>query len=402
MRIRVLLLALLLAAPAAGQIDPQRRRLIQAGYDQPLGGPGPVGGYLFYYINEPGFIKPDLTLRLAAAPVYLASELGLRRLGADFGLGLEGGGFADSYSEVRHGHYFRDESFAGDGGKASVSIYKQLNPGQRLPVNLIGRALAHVAIYRRNSKTRGDFQLPPNNFEQKYHVGLRLGGVPPRLMPARAAELSIWYEPILRDHAGSYGLNGDRRLERFTQLYWTRFLAAYRLSSGRRFEFSAEAGDSWQADRIGAYRVGGFLPFASEFPLELPGYYNGELSAKRYALFAGHLSGFFDAQQKYLWRTFAHSANVTFLDGMQQPKPWNSGVGVGSGYQSANGVLLINLNYAYGIDAIRAHGRGAHSASLLVQIDLEALRKHKRPETPLLPRGQKPEALDWAKEFFNW
>ena len=81
------------------QIDSEKRRLLQLGYNQPLQGRGPISGYAFFYWNQPNFLQTNLTLRLAVAPVYLDSELGIgHALGAhtDLALGLAGGGFADS------------------------------------------------------------------------------------------------------------------------------------------------------------------------------------------------------------------------------------------------------------------------------------------------------------------
>src|SRR5262245_20046760 len=87
----------------SAQIDPVRRELIQLGYTQPLQGRGPLAAYGFYYLNKPQFLhRTNLTLRLAVAPVYLDSELGVARVlspSTDVGFGIAGGGFADSYSE---------------------------------------------------------------------------------------------------------------------------------------------------------------------------------------------------------------------------------------------------------------------------------------------------------------
>ena len=44
------------------QIDPEHRELFQLGYNQPLEGRGPIAGYAYYYHNEPGFIRTNLTL----------------------------------------------------------------------------------------------------------------------------------------------------------------------------------------------------------------------------------------------------------------------------------------------------------------------------------------------------
>jgi hypothetical protein len=120
----------------SAQIDPQRRELIQMGYNQPLEGRGPLAAYGFYYRNQPQFLKhTNLTLRLAVAPVYLDSELGIGQAispQTDLGIGLSGGGFADSYSEVRRGKYEREESFLGHGGEISSSVYHLFNPASRI------------------------------------------------------------------------------------------------------------------------------------------------------------------------------------------------------------------------------------------------------------------------------
>src|SRR4051812_23776646 len=96
------------ASVGRAQIDPSKRELIQLGYNLPLEGNGPISAYAFYYLNLPHFYRTNLTMRLAVAPVYLDSELGISKVlgeNTDLGIGLAGGGFADSYSEVRQGKY---------------------------------------------------------------------------------------------------------------------------------------------------------------------------------------------------------------------------------------------------------------------------------------------------------
>jgi hypothetical protein len=123
---------------AHSQVDPYKRELIQVGYNASFEGHAPLAGYAFYYRNEPNFLRTNLTLRLAIAPTYVDSELGISHvLGAntDLGVGIAGGGFADSYSEIRGGVYHSSESFDGHGGEASVSLYHCFNPGQLIPLN---------------------------------------------------------------------------------------------------------------------------------------------------------------------------------------------------------------------------------------------------------------------------
>jgi len=91
---------------AFSQIDPVRRDLIQVGFNVAMQGHAPQSGYAYYYRNQPDFFRTNLTLRLAIAPTYLDSELGISHaLGpnTDVGFGAAGGGFADSYAEISQG-----------------------------------------------------------------------------------------------------------------------------------------------------------------------------------------------------------------------------------------------------------------------------------------------------------
>src|ERR1041384_3509955 len=114
------------------QLDPEPRQLLQLGVNQPLHDDGPQAHYLFYYWNTPDFPSTNQVLRLVIAPTYLDGELGLKNLlgkNTDLALGAFGGGFQNTYDEVRRGNYFRDESFDGHGGGANVSVYHLFNPG---------------------------------------------------------------------------------------------------------------------------------------------------------------------------------------------------------------------------------------------------------------------------------
>lgn len=398
-------LALLgLLAPCVGaQMDPERRRLVQMGFDQPMSGPGPDSLYLFYYSNQPNFPRKDMTLRLALAPVYIDSELGFRHVpfdNIDAGLGLAGGGFAESYSEVRRGHFYREESFLGHGATASTSLYTLLNPEQTIPLILLTRGEAHMALYARGGDTAANFTLPPDHMDFRFRAGLRLGGEPPKLHPSQSAEVSVWYVAYLRDRSASYGYAGDRALESRSHLFWGRTAGSYECDSGKYFQASVEAGGSSNPDRLDAYRIGGLLPFASESPLSLPGYYNGEFSASRYVLIGGFYSQPLDEARRVTGHAFFDAANVVYLPGMDQPHPWNEGIGIGLGFDTPKRVWRLELNYAFGIDAHRSRGRGAHSASFLAQIDLHAW-KHGGKAKPLKPKAKKPEGMDWLIEILR-
>jgi hypothetical protein len=356
---------------APGQIDPVKRDLIQIGYNAPLEGHSPLSVYAFYYRNEPNFFQSNLTLRLAIAPTYLDSELGISHVldpNTDLGIGVAGGGFADSYYEVQQGKYLPQQSFDGYGGQASLSLYHLFNPGQRIPLNGVVRGVAHFAAYQPTSDTAPNFVVPENMGIFSVRTGLRFGGREPTLFPSLAMELSLWYEGQFRTQDDVYGF-GDRYIQPHTHLFWGEAYLAYTLPESKHtFSVNVTAGTSFEADRLSAYRLGGFLPMVSEFPLSIPGYYYQELSARQFLLASGNYIFPLDHKQHWNLTATAATALVDYLPGVEQPGHWNSGLGGGMLYSSPSWRVMVG--YGYGFDAIRSSGRGAQSIGFLLQLDL--------------------------------
>ena len=364
--------------PAAfGQIDPTKRELFQFGYNGALQGHSPLAVYAFYYRNQTNFLEhTNLTLRLAVAPTYLDSELGFKGLlspNTDVGIGLAGGGFADRYSEIRSGKYLPPESFSGHGAEMSLSVYHLFNPDQQIPLYGIVRGAAHYTFYERDQDTAENFQLPADHGTFSVRTGLRWGGIEPILFPSLAMELSIWYEGYFRSETGLYGFNDDRRLEGDSHRLWAQALLAYTLPEWEHtFYISFSAGTSSRADRFSAYRMGALLPMVSEFPLSVPGYYYEEISATDYFLAGGNYSIPLDTAHRWNINATAATAVVRYLEGLEQPGHTHSGGGGGVIYKSRTWRTMVG--YAYGIDAIRSGGRGAHSVGFLLQFDFASAR----------------------------
>ncbi|MGP8199500.1 MAG: hypothetical protein ACLQU4_08370 [Limisphaerales bacterium] len=360
---------------ALGQLDPDRRELIQLGFDQPVQGAAPVQGYGYYYLNEPNFFHTNVTLRLALAPVYLDSEAGFVGLlgpNTDFGLGLAGGGFADTYYEFHHGKYLPEESFFGHSLEISDSVYHLFNPGGKIPLNGIFRIKEHYSVYARDD-TSGAFALPNNHSTVDWRAGLRWGGREPLLRPDVAMELSAWYEGQYRTDSGSYGFDGDRVLNASSELLWGRALLIYTLpESKQRFDISLTAGASMDADRFSAYRVGGNLPMGSEFPLIIPGYFEGELSARDFVCLTGQYTIPLDPGKRWSLNPIGSIATMDYAPEMSQPGHFNSGAGMGLCYQSRSGAWRAMASYGYGFEAIRSDGRGGQSIGFSLEINLEA------------------------------
>jgi hypothetical protein len=389
------------ATQAHAQIDPEKRKLVQVGYNLPFEGHGPVAAYAYLYWNEPDFPRTNQTLRLAVAPIYVDGELGFRHLlgeNTDFAVGLAGGGFADSYNEIHGGVFRENESFTGHGGEVSASLYHRLNPRQEIPLNFILRGAARYSIYETDDKTDPTFRLPDDRATFAVRTGLRWGGREPLLMPKLAMEVSVWYEGQFRTGDGRYGFAGDREVQTDSHLFWGRALLNYTFPELKHhLEFSLTAGVSADADRFSAYRLGALLPLASEFPLALPGYYFQEISASRFALLGGQYLVPLGASKSWSLSLFGSTAVVDYLPGLGQPGNWHSGLGGGVAYQSSSGIWQISLGYAHGFSAIRDGGRGANTVGVAMQFDLE--RQLKRG--PLFDPARLLDRLHGLERIFS-
>src|ERR1700744_3952572 len=205
-------LTVCLPVVVSAQIDPVKRDLIQFGYNQPLEGAEPLAAYAYYYRNDPNFLRTNMTLRLAVAPVYLDSELGVvHGLGpqTDFAVGLAGGGFADSYNDIDGGKWEEGRSFDGHGMELNASVYHLFNPKDMIPLTFVLHGAAHYSLYEANDNTAANFHTPSDGGIFSVRTGLRYGGIEPTLFPALAMELSLWYEGEYRTDSGRYGINGD-------------------------------------------------------------------------------------------------------------------------------------------------------------------------------------------------
>jgi hypothetical protein len=361
---------------ALGQVDPVKRELVQVGFTQALEGASPVAAYGFYYVNEPDFFHTNVTFRLAAAPVYLDSEVGFVGLlgpHTDLGIGLAGGGFADNYYEFHKGTYLPSESFTGNSLEGSASIYHLFNPGQLIPLSGILRIRDHFSAYEGNDELARGFVLPHDHWTLDWRAGLRFGGREPLLHPDLAMELSAWYDGQYRTSSGQYGLDDDRVLEQTSQLMWARALLVYTLPKSKQsFDLSVTGGGSVHADRFSAYRLGGTLPLASEFPLAIPGYFYQELSARDFVVFNGQYTVPLNTAKTWDLYGLGSVATMDYLPGLEQPGHFNSGVGLGAGYNSHSGVWQIMATYGYGFEAIRDDGRRGQDVGIFCQINLGA------------------------------
>lgn len=380
----LLLMSVWICVRGVAQIDPVSRKLAQFGLNLPVEGRSPLSAYAFYYDNHPGFLRTNLTLRLAVAPVYLDAELGVAdALGehTDVGFGIAGGGFADSYFEIRNGRFLDQDSFTGHAADLSLSVYHLFNPtpGGRspaalseVPLQALLRVSPHYSWFIRDQDTHPSFAVPDGLGAWTVRAGLRWGGREPLLVADRALELSVWYEGAFRLDPQAYGYRGDRTIQRESHLVWTRALAAYAFTNlDQAFELGVTAGWAEDADRFSAFRVGGALPLAGEFPLMVPGYFFQEFSARRFALLSGTYMIGVPPLDSWSVLINGATAGLDYVPGLEFDRNWITGLGGGLVYRSPSGTWQIVGAYGHGFQGRRSGGRGSNAVSLLVQADME-------------------------------
>ena len=385
----VLLITVACAMPVHAQIDPFRRDLVEIGYDQPLQGHAPVGAYVFYYLSRPQFGDADHALHIALSPVYVEGEWAVRHVfdpDTDVGIGVRGGGFADDYAEIRHGQWLREQSFTGHDGGIDASLYHLFNPGQRVPLDGILQAAFRYVAFERDGRNPPNFTIPKNQPIVRLRAGLRFGGIEPVLAPDMAAELSVWYEGEARLDAGPYGFDGDRQVQSRLQRFWARGLIVYTLpQSLQRFSVEVTGGASEHPDRLGAWRIGGVLPLDTEFALRVPGYYEGEFSARNFLLIGADYSVPLDRARQWRAGIGAATARIDYTPGLEEPHRWVSGASASIGYAPASKVWKASLVYGHGFDAIRHGHRGADTVTLLTEFDLERMGYMRSDATSVRP-----------------
>jgi hypothetical protein len=247
-------------------------------------------------------------------------------------------------------------------------VFHLFNPGKPVPLHGVVRATFDYRTFEDGKDTANNFVLPDDQPFITLRTGFRYGGVEPMLDPRLAFEISAWYELEHRTKDGKYGFNGDRQLEATSHRFLGRAQLHYTTPSWEHYMVVGLMGGAvLNADRFSAFRVGGALPFTSEFPLFLPGYFFGELSTKDFGLAYGLYMIPFGPSKQWNVLGGAATAVVNYVNGLEQHGHWNSGVAGGFGYTAKSRRWRVQILSAYGIDAIRSDGRGGYDVAMVFQ-----------------------------------
>ena len=368
----LVLLPVLAAAPANAQRDPEPRAYLEVGTEVPLKGNAPINGYAFFLWNRPNYPEPDQYLRVVVAPTYLLTEF-LQDHWPDgrhaVSVGLNGGGLRFGHDEYRHGSYKEEESFWGHGGELPLSYYAGTKLFDLLPLEGQLRVTPAFVVYQRSFGTADDFELPPDTGLVTGRVGLRLGGVPPELLPKLGLEASAWYEATYRTETGTFGFpDRPEQLESLSQRAWGRLAAVFAPTDGHTIDVLVTAGFSHDADLLSSFRLGSALPFRSEFPLILHGYFVEEVFAKRFWLLnASYRFPAWPGSRQVTLRIGGDMAGIDYIKGHKLPRKHLRGVGGDLSVAFTSRVTMV-VGYGYGFDAPRNGGFGGHEAHALIEL----------------------------------
>jgi hypothetical protein len=368
----LVLLSLVAIAPARAQPDPEPRAYLEVGTEAPLRGNAPINGYAFFLWNRPHYPNEDQYLRVVVAPTYLLSEFVQDHW--PFGrhavsIGLNGGGVRYGHYEYRHGSYQDEESFWGHGAELPLSYYAGTKLFDKLPLQGQIRLTPSFVVYQDSFGTAEAFELPPDTGLLTARVGLRLGGVPPELLPELALEASAWYEAVYRTNPGTFGFPGKQEsLEDLTQRAWGRLAGVFNPAEGHTLSVLITAGLTRSTDLLSSFRLGSALPFRSEFPLILHGYFVEEVFAKRFWLInASYRFPAWPGSRAVHLRVSFDMAGVEYVDGHRLPREHLRGVGADLSVAITPRVTVVG-GYSYGIDAPRNGDFGGHEAHALIEL----------------------------------
>ncbi len=354
------------------QVDDETRTFYEAGIEAPLRGNGPLTGYGFLFLTRPHFLERDLYLRLVIAPVYVTSELIFDKWPAPHsavGVGLSGGLYANSQTEFRGDRFEKGESFSGHSAEATLAYYlRGLMIEGFLPIEGQLRVQPQYVVYSDGGDTASRFRLPENSAIVEGRAGVRLGGVPPDLLPDEAMELSLWHAVSYRAAAGFYGLPERlQETDHLTQQTWIRAGGIFPFGKTQASLFM-NVGFAEDTDPLSAFRLGGSLRLRSEFPLVLHGYSDQEIFARGYWLTnVSYRFPIWPGQERVHLEILGDYARVDFLRGHRLPHGGLAGIGADLSFAVTKRITLV-VGYGYGINAPRNHGYGGHEATILFEM----------------------------------
>lgn len=169
-------------------------------------------------------------------------------------------------------------------------------------------------------------------------------------------------------HAADRPTRRPQELRHLTQRAWARAGGVATPWTGHTARLFITAGTAESTDPLSSFRLGSALPFRSEIPIVLHGYYVGEVFARRFWLVNfSYRFPVWPGSERIKLQLAADYAQVDYLPGRELPRKGLRGAGTEVSVAVTKQVTVI-LGYGYGLDAPRGNGFGGHEANALIEV----------------------------------
>jgi len=178
-KIALLILTVVLAQGAMGQVDIESRRTLILQTSFPLRGEEQPNAFGYFWFNENNYPWTNTALRVIFAGIFGDTELSYflpANTNIAIGAGLGGGLYIDSITPYRDGERLAKEQFYGDVVTGRVFVNNTIPNPTPLPLNL--RATYGVTgSFFRKTDTTANFTIPNDFYTQSLTAEFRFGGI---------------------------------------------------------------------------------------------------------------------------------------------------------------------------------------------------------------------------------
>ena len=367
-KIALLILALVLAQGALGQVDIESRRTLMLQTSFSLRGEEQPNAFGYYWFNENNYPWTNTALRVIFAGIFGDTELSYFLPGNTniaIGAGLGGGLYIDSITPYQDGERVAKQQFYGDVITARVFINDTIPNPTPLPLNLRATYGVTGSFFRRTD-TIASFTIPDDFYTQSLTAELRFGGIEPGLTARRGAELYVAADANYRSGFDAFGPTGSLLPAhvQYDRVYGS--LSAKIPVQQTTFYARVGGGLGEDLDELSAYKVGGNLLGVEPFTVTVHGYFVREFFASDFGV------ANLEVNQQL---TQEHAVTIHLYGDWAVVKPvppatpdWDNifGVGTGLSFRAIKDIDWL-ISYGYGINAIRDGNRGGHEIGLALQ-----------------------------------
>ncbi len=367
-KIALLILTLVLAQGALGQVDTESRRTLILQTSLSLRGEEQPNAFGYYWFNQDNYPWTNTALRVIFAGVFGDAELSYFLPGNTniaIGAGLGGGLYINSITPYRDGERLTRQQFYGDVITARVFINDSIPNSTPLPLNLRATYGVTGAFYRKTDTTSG-FTIPNDFYEQSLTAEFRFGGIEPGLSARRGVEIYVAADTDYRSGFDAFGPDGSLlpAHTQYDRVYGS--LSAKIPVQQTTFYARVGGGLGEKLDELSSYKIGGNLLGVEPFTETVHGYYVREFFASDFGIANLEVNQQLTEEHAVIVHLYGDWAVVKPVP--PDPPDWDNifGIGTGLSFRAIRNIDWL-ISYGYGINAIRDGTRGAHEIGLALQ-----------------------------------